>query len=710
VKKIKVLPGQSFPLGATWDGLGVNFALFSENAEKVELCLFDSQYSSKESLRILMPEYTDHVWHCYLPEIKPGQIYGYRVHGKYEPERGMRFNHNKLLVDPYAKAIVRNLKWDNSLLGYELNSEARDLSFNNTDSAGYAPLCAVVDSSFTWSDDRKPKTPWHKTIIYEAHVKGLTFSNLDIPDNLRGTYLALTTDPVISYLKDLGITAIELLPVHHRVDNKFLLDKSLDNYWGYNTLGFFAPDIRFAYGKGPLDHVKEFKMMVRALHNAGIEVILDVVYNHTAEDNQLGPTLSFRGIDNASYYRLMPGQERYYKDFTGCGNTLNMLHPRVLQLIMDSLRYWIEEMHVDGFRFDLASALARELHEVDKLGAFFDIIHQDPVISKVKLIAEPWDLGEGGYQVGNFPVLWTEWNGKYRDNLRCFWKGDEGQISQLASRLTGSSDLYEASGRKPHASINFITCHDGFTLNDLVSYNHKHNVANKEDNRDGENHNNSWNCGLEGDTRDANVLRLREKQKRNLLTTLILSLGVPMLLSGDEVSRTQKGNNNAYCQDNDLNWHKWKLSQSEKELLEFTRKLIKIRKLYPVLTRRKFFADQSHKTNELKELLWLNGQGKEMKKADWQNPKMKSLGIFLNGLAINETDELGMPVQSGSLFMFFNAHHEKITLSFPKIAGMSKFKLLIDTSQALTASEYSLKDSLELEANSAVVFACADLL
>ncbi|MDX1919102.1 MAG: glycogen debranching protein GlgX [Candidatus Caenarcaniphilales bacterium] len=705
MKKYRVLPGQPYPLGATWDGLGVNFALFSENAHKVELCLFDSQYSSKEACRIEMPEYNDHVWHCYLPEVRPGQVYGYRVYGDYDPATGHRFNPNKILVDPYAKAIVRTVKWDNSLYGYDLGSPDKDLSFSNADNAAFVPLCAVVDDAFTWGDDRAPKTPWHKTIIYEAHVKGLTFKNTQIPDNLRGTYSALATEPAIKYLKDLGVTAIELLPVHHRVDNKFLVEKNLKNYWGYNTLGFFAPDIRFSSSAGPIDHVREFKMMVRSLHAAGIEVILDVVYNHTAEGSELGPTLSFRGIDNCAYYRLMPDSSRYYKDFTGCGNTLNMVHPRVLQLIMDSLRYWITEMHVDGFRFDLASALARELHEVDRLGAFFDIIHQDPVISQVKLIAEPWDLGEGGYQVGNFPILWTEWNGKYRDNLRCFWKSDDGQVNQFASRITGSSDLYEASGRKPHASINFITCHDGFTLQDLVSYNQKHNLINGEDNRDGENHNNSWNCGVEGETSDVQVLALREKQKKNLVASLLLSLGVPMILSGDEICRTQKGNNNAYCQDNELNWHKWDLNEKEKEFLDFIKKLIKIRKKYPVLLRRKFFRDQANKTFEKKDILWLNSQGKEMKKADWLNPKLKTLGAFFNGNSIEEHDEQGYPILSDSLLMLFNAHHENVTFTLPKISTSSKWRLLLSTSTNDIANfDYETKGFVELEGRSLIVF------
>src|SRR3954466_1322681 len=522
---MRVWPGRPYPLGATWDGAGVNFAIFSEAGHKVELCLFDSVDSTKEAHRIVLPEQTDMVWHGYFPDVEPGQLYGYRVHGPYDPAAGHRFNHNKVILDPYAKAIGRDLSWDDSLFGYKVGQA--DLSFDDRDSAPHAPLASVIDTAFTWGDDRPPRTPWHKTFIYEGHVRGLTMRHPEVPEERRGTYSGLASEGVIDHLLGLGVTAIELLPVHYHLNDRTLVEKGLTNYWGYNTLSYFAPHLGYASRQSPRKSVQEFKSMVRALHAAGIEVILDVVYNHTCEGNEKGPTLCWRGADNAAYYRLVEDKKRYYTDYTGCGNTLNMTHPRVLQLIMDSLRYWILEMHVDGFRFDLASTLARELHEVNRLGAFFDIIHQDPVISQVKLIAEPWDVGPGGYQVGNFPVLWTEWNGKYRDSIRRFWKGDGGLVSELATRLAGSSDLYQDDGRKPYASINFITAHDGFTLQDLVSYDHKHNEASGEETRDGADDTHSWNCGAEGPTDDKNILELRERQKRNLLATLFFSEGVP---------------------------------------------------------------------------------------------------------------------------------------------------------------------------------------
>lgn len=551
-----VWPGSPYPLGASWDGEGVNFALFSEHAEQVELCLFDP-LGKRELTRIGMRWQTDQVFHCYLPEARPGLLYAYRVYGPYDPANGHRFNPHKLLVDPYAKSFHGRIKWADALFGYRIGSAEQDLSMDKRDSAAGIPKCQVIDTSFTWGDDCPPQVPWHDTVIYELHVKGFTALNPKVHPALRGTYAALATAPVVSYLKKLGITAVELMPVHTFIDDRHLVEKGLRNYWGYNSLGFFAPDMRYSAS----GHVNEFKTMVKTLHSAGIEVILDVVYNHTAEGSHLGPTLSFRGIDNAAYYRLVHDQPRFYMDYTGCGNTLNMRHPRVLQLIMDSLRYWVQEMHVDGFRFDLASALARELHEVDRLGAFFDIIHQDPVLSQVKLIAEPWDLGEGGYQVGNFPVGWTEWNGLYRDTVRAYWKGDGGLLGEMAYRLTGSSDLYESSGRRPYASINFVTCHDGFSLLDLVSYNEKHNQANGEDNRDGENHNLSWNCGEEGPTKSQHITELRLRQQRNFLATLFLSQGIPMITAGDERGRTQDGNNNAYCHDNELSWLDWELNE-----------------------------------------------------------------------------------------------------------------------------------------------------
>ena len=554
----------------------MNFALFSEHASKVELCLFETPDDTKESDKITLPECTDQVWHGYFPDLEPGQLYGFRVHGPYEPGKGHRFNHNKVILDPYAKAIGRDVKWDDSLFGYRIGDKGEDLSIDDRDSAPFCPLAAVIDTAFTWGDDRPPRTPWHKTLIYELHVKGFTKNHPEVAEELRGTYAGLASEPAINHLLELGVTAVELLPVHYHLNDRHLLDKGLTNYWGYNTLGFFAPHVGYSSKPSPRKSVREFKMMVRALHAAGIEVILDVVYNHTAEGSQMGPTLSWRGADNVSYYRLSPEDRRYYMDFTGTGNTLNMVHPRVLQLIMDSLRYWVLEMHVDGFRFDLASTLARELHDVDKLGAFFDIIHQDPVLSRVKLIAEPWDVGPGGYQVGNFPVLWTEWNGKYRDAVRRFWKGEGGLVSEFATRLTGSSDLYQADGRKAYASINFITCHDGFTLQDLVGYDQKHNEANGEDNKDGANDNNSWNCGAEGPTDDPHIIALREQQKRNLIATLLLSEGVSMICGGDELSHSQNGNNNAYCQDNQLTWMNWEFDERKTQFLEFVKKCANI--------------------------------------------------------------------------------------------------------------------------------------
>src|SRR4051795_908641 len=558
---MRVWPGSPYPLGATWDGVGVNFALFSEHATRVELCLFDSPDAESESLTIHLTEQTDMVWHGYLPDVRPGQLYGYRVHGPYEPHHGHRFNPNKIVMDPYARVVGRPVRWNESLFGFHAGHD--DTTFDPRDSATAAPLAAVVDPAFTWGDDRPLRTPWHETLIYELHVKGFTKLNPHVPESLRGTYLGLASEPAIRHLTTLGVTAVELMPVHHHADDWHLARLGLKNYWGYNTLSYFAPDVNYASSNSPMDAVREFKMMVRALHAANLEVILDVVYSHTAEGNHLGPTLSLRGIDNTSYYRLQPNEPRFYQDFTGCGNTLNMRSPRVLQLIMDSLRYWVMEMHVDGFRFDLASALARELHAVDKLSAFFDLIQQDPVISQVKLIAEPWDVGPGGYQVGNFPPLWTEWNGKYRDSVRQFWRGEAGSVSELATRLSGSNDLYAHSGRQPYASINFVTAHDGFTLHDLVSYDTKHNEANGEDNRDGENNNLSWNCGVEGPTDDPEIRALRERQKRNFLATMLLSQGVPMISHGDEIGRTQQGNNNAYCQDNELSWIDWNLDEEK---------------------------------------------------------------------------------------------------------------------------------------------------
>ncbi|MCC7532164.1 MAG: glycogen debranching protein GlgX [Candidatus Melainabacteria bacterium] len=663
---MRILPGKPNPLGATWDGLGVNFAIFSENATRVELCLFDAPGDRHESMRVEMPEYNNQVYHVYLKDIRPGQIYGYRVHGPYDPEKGLRFNAAKVVLDPYAKSIARDLVWDDSLFPYHVGHKKEDMVKDDRDNAAFAPLGAVVDPSFTWGDDKLLNTPWHKTVIYEAHVKGMTALHPEIPHHMRGTYAAVASEPVIKHLKHLGVTAIELMPIHHRVDNQNLVNAGLANYWGYNTLSYFAPDIRYSHFKGTVDAVREFKMMVRALHAANIEVILDVVYNHTAEGNHLGPTLSFRGIDNTCYYRTMAKDPRFYMDYTGCGNTLNMMHPRVLQLIMDSLRYWIQEMHVDGFRFDLASALARELYDVDKLSAFFDVIQQDPVVSQVKLIAEPWDIGEGGYQVGNFPVLWTEWNGKYRDSVRQFWRGDPNMLGQMATRLTGSSDLYAHSGRSPHASINFITCHDGFTLRDLVSYNEKHNLANLENNRDGENHNNGWNMGVEGETDDENIINLRLQQRRNFFATLMLSLGVPMISGGDEVGRTQKGNNNAYCQDNEISWTNWDFNDNEKEFLTFAHKLASIRTSQTVLQRRKFFKGQIRVgPSQTKDIIWLNTDGTEMKQADWEDEERRHLAVIFEGGHMDEMDDEGNEVVGNTLLLLLNSHWKETQFHLP---------------------------------------------
>jgi glycogen operon protein len=609
-----------------------------------------------ESHRIALPETTDHVWHGYLPEAEPGLLYGYRVHGPYDPARGHRFNPNKILLDPYAKAIGRDLHWDAAVYGYPFSS-GDDTAFDEQDSAPHAPLARVTETAFDWGEDQPPRIPWHDTVVYEVHVKGFTRLHPDVPENLRGTYAGLASPAAIDHLRQLGVTALELMPVHYHLDDQFLVEKGRVNYWGYNTLGYFAPDPRYA-AAGTWGAAREFKSMVRRLHSAGIEVILDVVYNHTAEGNHHGPTLSLRGIDNASYYRLDDRDRRLNVDFSGCGNSINVSHPRVLQLIMDSLRYWVLEMHVDGFRFDLASALARDLWEVDRLGAFFDIIHQDPVLSQVKLIAEPWDLGPNGYQVGNFPVLWTEWNGKYRDCVRRFWKGDGGTVSELASRLSGSSDLYRLSGRRPSASLNFVTCHDGFTLHDLVSYDHKHNEANGEENRDGSNHNDSWNCGEEGPTSDPEINALRLRQKRNFLATLLLSQGVPMLLAGDEFGHSQQGNNNAYCQDSPIAWLDWNLSAEQREQLEFVRLLLRLRKSQPVFRRRRFFQGRPVHGQDIKDIYWLTPDGTQMSRSDWNADHVRCLGLGLAGVQIDETDTHGQRIVGENYLILFNAGHE----------------------------------------------------
>jgi isoamylase len=670
-----IWPGQPYPLGATWDGKGVNFALFSEHAEKVELCLFDAQ-RGREIQRIPMPEQTDHVWHCYLPEARPGLLYGYRAYGRYAPQEGARFNHYKLLLDPYAKAIRGPLRWSDVLFGYKVGHKKEDLSFDRRDSASHMPKCQVIDTAFSWGYDHPPQIPWQDTIIYELHVKGFTQCNSLIPTALRGTYAGLAAEPVIEHLKRLGITAVELMPIHAFIDERHLVEKGLRNYWGYNSIGYFAPEGRYGY----VDPVSEFKNLVKTLHRVNIEVILDVVYNHTAEGNQFGPTLSFRGIDNAAYYRLVGDNRRYYNDYTGCGNTLNMTHPRVLQMIMDSLRYWVVEMHVDGFRFDLAAALARELHEVDRLSAFFDIIRQDPVLSQVKLIAEPWDLGEGGYQVGNFPIGWAEWNDKYRDGVRSYWKGEEG-LDSLAYRLTGSSDLYGHSGRKPYSSINFVTAHDGFTLHDLVSYNEKHNDSNLDENHDGTDNNRSWNCGVEGPTKDSAVRSLRARQKRNLLSTLMLSQGVPMLLGGDEMGRTQQGNNNSYCQDNPISWINWELQAEDRELMDFVRYLIHLRKQHPVFRRRNFFQGSSIKGSEIKDILWLNPNGQEMTEENWRQNHVRCLGAYLSGKALNQRDDRNQPVLDNDFLLLLNAHHEDISFLLPEDERDACWRMVLNTAE-----------------------------
>jgi isoamylase len=668
---VELWPGQPYPLGATYDGLGTNFSLFSEVAERVELCLFDEDGTET---RVVLPEISGYVWHGYAPTIGPGQRYGYRVHGPYDPARGLRCNPAKLLLDPYAKAIDGELEWGQPVFGYDFGDP--DGPANSDDSAGSVPRCVVASPFFEWSEDRHPRTPMHQTVIYEVHTKGLTKLHPDVPEELRGTYAGLTHPAVIEYLKDLGVTAVELLPIHRHVPESHLVEHGLTNYWGYNTIGFFAP--HDGYARGPAENaVPEFKQMVKTLHQAGIEVILDVVYNHTAEGNHLGPTLSMKGIDNQAYYRLVDGDPRYYMDYTGTGNSMNMRHPHVLQLIMDSLRYWVNEMHVDGFRFDLASTLARELHDVDRLSTFFEVIQQDPVISQVKLIAEPWDVGEGGYQVGNFPPLWSEWNGMYRDTMRDFWRGEPATLPEFASRLTGSSDLYEDDTRRPNASINFITAHDGFTLADLVAYNRKHNEANGEDNRDGTDDNRSWNSGAEGPTDDAGVNALRRRQQRNLLTTLLLSQGVPMLLGGDEFGRTQHGNNNAYAQDNELSWFRW--DEVDEDLLAFSQALIELRAEHPVFRRRRWFQGRPIRGEEIDDIAWLTPEGEEMDDDDWEASYAKALQVFLNGNGIASPDPRGQPVIDDSFLVLFNASDAELDFQLPPATFGAGWLVVVDT-------------------------------
>ncbi len=679
--------GSPFPHGATWDGRGVNFSLFSENSEGVELCLFDP--TGKNETRIRIRERTSGVWHLYLPDIKPGQLYGYRVHGPYDPHTGLRFNPSKLLLDPYAKAIGRPLQWADELFGYMLGDPDGDLAPDDRDSAPFAPLAAVIDAGFDWSGEQRPAHLAHETLVYEAHVRGMTMLHPDVPEELRGTYAGIASEPVIKHLRSLGITAIELMPVHYFLDDRHLIDKGLRNYWGYNTLGFFAPEPRYGTkSASPTDVVREFKQMVKDLHNAGIEVILDVVYNHTAEGNHAGPTLSFRGVDNLTYYRTVPDDPRYYMDFTGCGNTLNMMHPGSIQLLMDSLRYWVTEMHVDGFRFDLAAALARELKEVDHLGAFFDTIYQDPTLAPVRLIAEPWDLAEGGYQVGNFPVGWMEWNGKFRDTVRKFWKGDMGLHSEIATRLAGSADLYESTRRPPSASINFVTAHDGFTLQDLVSYEHKHNEANGEDNRDGADDNNAWNCGVEGATDDPAVIALRERQKRNLWCTMMFAQGSPMISGGDELSRTQQGNNNAYCQDGEISWYHWDLDESRKAFLEFTRRVTEYRKEHPNFHRYAFYDNDPEASHPDKNIVWFRADGRRMGAKDWENGGwMRTLGMFLNGTAPEIRDSAGNCAEDKDFLLLINAHYQPVAFRISYELYHSGWKIVFDTARPDLAIE-----------------------
>ena len=693
-----VWPGNPYPLGATWDGRGTNFALYSEAAAGVELCLFDGDGFE---VRVPVRDQTAFIWHCYLPGIGPGQRYGYRVHGPWAPGEGHRFNPAKLLVDPYARAVDGDLDWDPAVFGYRLGED--DLVADDRDSAAHVPKSVVANPFFDWGDDRHPKVAWNETIIYETNVRQLTMLHPDVPPELRGTYAAIASPPVTDHLRALGVTAIELEPVHHFVSEHFLVEQGLCNAWGYNTLAFFAPHAGYA-ARGSLgEQVYEFKAMVKDLHAAGFEVILDVVYNHTAEGNHQGPTFSFRGIDNRAYYRLVEGDEHYYMDYTGTGNSLNVRHPHVLQLIMDSLRYWVLEMRVDGFRFDLAATLARELHDVDRLAAFFDIIQQDPVLSQTKLIAEPWDVGEGGYQVGNFPVLWTEWNGRYRDTVRDFWRGEAGGVGEFAARLAGSADLYEHNGRRPYASINFVTAHDGFTLADLTAYDDKHNEANPGDGG-GEDHNRSWNCGAEGPTDDPDVNALRWRQRRNFLTSLFLSQGVPMLLGGDEFGRTQRGNNNGYCQDNELTWYDWSWEDEQHELAAFTRRLIRLRRRHPVFRRRQFFRGEGPGLTD--DVGWFRPDGESMTEDDWAFEGARTLGVFLNGKAIPTRDARGRRILDDSFLLLFHAGTEPISCTLPPKEYATDWGVVVDTARPELRDgkeSASAGDAVELQARSVMV-------
>ncbi|MGE5271706.1 MAG: glycogen debranching protein GlgX [Thiohalocapsa sp.] len=688
-RKLRLREGQPFPLGATWNGLGVNFALFSGHASKVELCLFDAD-GRREIERVVLPEFTDEVWHGFLPDARPGTIYGYRVYGPYEPENGHRFNPHKLLLDPYAKALHGWLEWHPAVFGYTMETRD-DLTFDERDSAPYVPKCRVVDPAFTWGDDRPPRVPWERTVVYEMHVRGYTKRHPQVVEELRGTFRGLTEPAVLDHIRRLGVTAVELLPVHTFIDDAHLLERGLVNYWGYNTIAFFAPARRYA--SVPDFAFAEFKEMVARFHDAGIEVILDVVYNHTAEGNELGPTLSFRGIDNASYYRLLPDERRYYINDTGTGNTLNLSHPRVLQMVTDSLRYWVQEMHVDGFRFDLGTILAREPYGFDEGGGFLDSCRQDPVLSSVKLIAEPWDCGPGGYQVGGFPPGWAEWNDRFRDTVRSFWKGDEGTLAETATRITASGDLFDRRGRKPWASVNFVTAHDGFTLNDVVAYNDKHNEANGEDNRDGHDDNRSWNHGVEGPTDDPAINRLRERQKRNMLATLLLSQGTPMMLAGDEFGRTQQGNNNAYCQDNEISWVDWHHDARGLALNRFVERLTRLRQQYAALRRTRFLTAQINEELGIKDSTWLTPEGDEMALAHWEDARAKCLGLLLDGRA--QTSGIPRRGSEATLLLILNAHHDVVLFKLPPVAGGRDWLRLVDTN--LPDEDDELEDAARFE-------------
>ncbi len=698
ILKSRLSEGSPNPRGATWDGLGVNFSLFSANATRVELCLFDDA-GETELERIELPEFTSEVWHGYLPDARPGTLYGYRVHGPYEPENGHRFNPNKLVLDPYAKAHVGTLRWDPACFGYTLGDDAGDLSFDERDSARFMPKCRVIDPAFTWGRERPSQVPWDRTIIYEMHVRGFTKLHPAIPEPLRGTFAALGRKEIVDYLSSLGVTSVELLPVHAFVNDQHLLEKGLTNYWGYNSISFFAPDPR--YSSVPAFVFAEFKEMVARLHDAGIEVILDVVYNHTAEGNEMGPTLSFKGIDNASYYRLLPDQSRYYINDTGTGNTLNMSHPRVLQMVTDSLRYWVTEMHVDGFRFDLGTILAREHYGFDEGHGFLHACLQDPVLSQVKLIAEPWDIGPGGYQVGGFPPGWAEWNDKFRDTVRSFWKGDEGKLAEMATRIAASADCFGRRGRKPWASVNFVTAHDGFTLNDLVSYNDKHNEANGEDNRDGHSDNLSWNHGAEGPTDDAEITALRDRQKRNMLATILLAQGTPMLLAGDEFGRSQGGNNNAYCQDNEISWVNWDIGESGLELAEFARRLIALRKSFPILRRSRFLSGEYNSDLDVRDVSWLKPDATDIE--DWHDPNARCFGMLIDGRA--QASGIKRPALDVTGLIVLNAHHEPVDFTLPEVAGGSRWRCLLDTNDLATDGTRTFRTGSEYPvAGRSVVF------